>query len=107
MITDPVTIGPDATLERARRAVRHATASPACRSSTSDGVLLGIITNRDLRFVPGAEWATPARARGDDADAAGHRAGRHLRATTRRRCCAKHKIEKLPLVDDDGPAAPA
>ena len=42
--------------------------------------------------------------RGDDADAAGHRAGRHLRATTPRRCCAKHKIEKLPLVDERRPA---
>ncbi len=63
----------------ARRALRHATASPACRSSTSDRRLLGIITNRDLRFVPVAEWATTHGRRGDDADAAGHRAGRHLR----------------------------
>ena len=36
-----------------------ATASPACRSSTSDSVLLGIITNRDLRFVPGRRVGAP------------------------------------------------
>ena len=57
MITDPVTIGPDATL---------AELDVLCGTYRVSGlpvvdeqrVLLGIITNRDLRFVPGAEWRT-------------------------------------------------
>ena len=42
--------------------------------------------------------------RGDDADAADHRRRSASAATTPPRCCAKHKRERLPLVDDDGPA---
>ena len=57
MISDPVTIGPDATLEEL---------DVLCGTYRVSGlpvvdeqrVLLGIITNRDLRFVPGAEWRT-------------------------------------------------
>ncbi|MDQ3486034.1 MAG: IMP dehydrogenase, partial [Actinomycetota bacterium] len=64
-------------------------------------VLIGIITNRDLRFVPASEWATrlvrevmtsmplvtaPVGINSDDAAA----------------LLAKHKIEKLPLVDHEG-----
>jgi IMP dehydrogenase len=76
MITNPVTIGPDATLGGPRRALRAATASRGCRSSTPTRHLLGIITNRDLRFTPVAEWATSG-PRGHDADAAHHRARGH------------------------------
>ena len=43
-----------------------------------------------------------AGPRRDDADAAGHRARRGEQARTRSNCCAQHKIEKLPLVDDGG-----
>ena len=52
-----------------------------------DGILLGIITNRDLRFVPVAS-GDPAGRRRDDADAADHRAGRASPARRRPRCCA-------------------
>ena len=55
MISDPVTIGPGATLEEL---------DVLCGTYRVSGlpvvdeqqVLLGIITNRDLRFVPGSEW---------------------------------------------------
>ena len=51
---------------RSRSSTRSAasTASPACRSSTTDHRLLGIITNRDLRFVPGRRVG-PHRLVGD------------------------------------------
>ena len=66
MITDPVTVGPDATPRRARRAVRHATGSPGLPVVDEDRRLLGIITNRDLRFVARGDFPTHARARGHD-----------------------------------------
>ena len=49
------------------------------------GVLLGIITNRDMRFEVDRVALGP---RGDDPDAAGHRAGRGQPATPRSGCCA-------------------
>ena len=54
----------------------------------ADQRLLGIITNRDLRFVPVAEWATHQGRRGDDPDAADHGAGRHRPRRRHRRSCA-------------------
>ena len=102
MITNPVTLTPDATLAERRRALRPvprlrpagrrrrpascSASSPTatCASTPVDGV--------GPRLV----------ARRHDADAAGHRPRRHLSATTPSRCSRQHKIEKLPLVDDRG-----
>jgi len=100
MITDPVTIGPDATLLEL---------DELCGKYRVSGLpvvdvkqrLLGIITNRDLRFVPPEEFPTrlvrdvmtsmplvtaPVGIAREDA------AG----------LLAKHKVEKLPLVDGAG-----
>ncbi|AEI11404.1 IMP dehydrogenase [Cellulomonas gilvus] len=100
MVTDPVTVSPDATL---------AELDALCGTYRVSGLpvvdderhLLGIITNRDLRFVPAGEFET-RRVRevmtpmplvtapvGIDRDEAAS-------------LLAKHKIEKLPLVDDAG-----
>jgi IMP dehydrogenase len=100
MITDPVTIGPDATLAEldALCAQYRISGLPVV---DGDGVLVGIITNRDLRFVPADEMATRSVRDtmtrmplvtgpvGIDHDAAAS-------------LLAQHKIEKLPLVDDAG-----
>ena len=100
MITDPVTVGPEATLAELDELCGQYRVSglPVVDAA---GVLLGIITNRDLRFIPGAQFTTrtvresmtpmplitgPVGITSDDA------AG----------LLAKHKIEKLPLVDDAG-----
>jgi IMP dehydrogenase len=100
MIPNPVTIGPDATLEQL---------DDVCGQYRISGLpvvdagqqLIGIITNRDLRFVPVAEWATTkvdevmtrmpliTAPIGISRDAA--------TALLRR-----HKLERLPLVDADG-----
>ena len=100
MVSDPVTVGPDATL---------AELDELCGQYRVSGLpvvdderrLLGIITNRDLRFVPPGEFETrrvrevmtpmplvtaPVGIERDDAAA----------------LLAKHKIEKLPLVDAAG-----
>ena len=57
MVTNPITIGPDATLEDldARCGEYRVSGLPVVGV---DDELLGIITNRDLRFTPVAEWAT-------------------------------------------------
>src|ERR1700761_7213555 len=100
MIPNPVTIGPDATLEQLDEVCGEYRISGLPVVDT-DQRLLGIITNRDLRFVPVAEWATtkvdevmtpmplitaPVGISHEDATA----------------ILRKHKRERLPLVDRDG-----
>lgn len=55
MITDPVTVEPDATLTEldALCAAYRVSGLPVV---DGDGILVGIITNRDLRFVPREEY---------------------------------------------------
>ena len=100
MVSDPVTISPDATLTEL---------DGLCGTYRVSGLpvvdaerkLLGIITNRDLRFVPPADYPTlrvhqvmtsmpliiaPIGIATQDAAA----------------LLAKHKVEKLPLVDEAG-----
>ncbi|WP_232827221.1 IMP dehydrogenase [Jiangella endophytica] len=100
MVTDPVTIGPEATLAEMDRMCGQYRIS-GLPVTDDDGKLLGIITNRDIRFIPSAEFderrvrevmtkeplvTGPVGIKSDDAFA----------------LLAKHKIEKLPLVDDAG-----
>ena len=73
MITNPVTCSARTTRCARSTSCAGGTASPACRWSTRDGLLVGIVTNRDMRFV--SDPATPVRD-DHDPDAAGHRAGR-------------------------------
>ncbi|GAA1405175.1 MULTISPECIES: IMP dehydrogenase [Oerskovia] len=100
MITDPVTVGPEATLAEldALCGQYRVSGLPVVEP---DGTLVGIITNRDLRFVNPADFAerrvfeimtpmplvtAPIGIARDDAAA----------------LLAKHKIEKLPLIDAEG-----
>src|SRR3954467_945532 len=57
LIPNPVTIGPDATLEQLDEVCGRYPISGLPVVDTDDR-LLGIITNRDLRFVAVREWAT-------------------------------------------------
>src|SRR5689334_8610130 len=100
MISNPVTIGPKATLEDLdeRCGQYRVSGLPVV---DDDLTLLGIITNRDLRFVPVAEWGSthvadvmtpmplvtaPIGISREDASA----------------ILRKHKRERLPLVDEQG-----
>ncbi len=100
MISNPVVIGPDATLEELDTICGEYRVSGLPVVGV-DNHLIGIITNRDLRFTPVAEWATtkvdevmtpmplitaPVGISRDD-------------ATTLLR---KHKRERLPIVDPEG-----
>jgi IMP dehydrogenase len=100
MITNPVTTTPDATVEEVDALCGQFRVS-GLPVVEADGTLVGIITNRDMRFVSPFERST-TRVRdvmtrqplitapvGIDPDAAVA-------------IFAEHKIEKLPLVDADG-----
>jgi IMP dehydrogenase len=100
MISDPVTIGPDATLEQLDELCGQYRIS-GLPVVDDRNVLLGIITNRDLRFTPVAEWAT---TKVDEVMTpmpliTGPVGISREEATTLLR---RHKRERLPLVDDQG-----
>ena len=100
IISNPVTIGPDATLEQLDQLAGEYRVSGFPVVDT-DNRLIGIVTNRDLRFTPVAEWATtkvdevmtqlplitgPVGITREDATA----------------LLRKHKRERLPLIDEQG-----
>jgi IMP dehydrogenase len=96
MIVEPVTLPPDALVSDALELMRtyHISGVPI---TDDDGLLVGILTNRDLRFAPDASQpvsalmtsrnlvTAPVGTRLAEAEAILHR----------------HKIEKLPVVDAD------
>ncbi|GEP36623.1 inosine-5'-monophosphate dehydrogenase [Nocardioides psychrotolerans] len=100
IISNPVTIGPDATLEDLDQRCGEYRVSGLPVVDT-DERLLGIVTNRDLRFTPVAEWAT---TKVDEVMTAmplitGPVGISRDEATLLLR---KHKRERLPLIDDQG-----
>ncbi len=100
MITNPITISPKATLEELDEVCGEYRVS-GLPVVDGDRRLLGIVTNRDLRFVPVAEWAT--RLVGDVMTPMPLITGpvgiSREDATTLLR---QHKRERLPILDDDG-----
>jgi IMP dehydrogenase len=100
MITNPVTIHPKATLEELDEICGEYRVS-GLPVIDQDRKLLGIVTNRDLRFVPVAEWAT--KTVGEVMTPMPLITGRlgmdREEAATLLR---QHKRERLPLVDDEG-----
>jgi IMP dehydrogenase len=100
MIPNPVTIGPKATLEELDEICGEYRVS-GLPVIDEDRTLLGIITNRDLRFVPVAEWGS--RLVGDVMTPmpliTGHEGIGREEATGLLR---QHKRERLPIVDDEG-----
>jgi IMP dehydrogenase len=99
MITDPVTIAPDATLRDLDDLCAHYRVSglPVVDENRK---LLGIITNRDTRFVPRETWATTKVVeKMTSMPLITAPVG-----TTREKVfelLAENRIEKLPLVDEN------
>jgi IMP dehydrogenase len=100
MISNPITIGPDRTLEELDAICGEYRVS-GLPVIGDDKKLIGMVTNRDLRFTPVAEWATtlvsdvmtpmplitgPVGIGRDDATA----------------LLRQHKRERLPIVDAEG-----
>src|ERR1700737_3718643 len=97
MITDPVTCGPDATIAAVAGLCGRYRIS-GVPVTDPEGVLVGIVTNRDIRFETDhsrrvAEVMTQMPLVTAPVGAAPEDALRLLR---------QHKVEKLPLVDDAG-----
>ncbi|MFW5420416.1 IMP dehydrogenase [Nocardiopsis sp. CNT-189] len=97
MVTDPVTCGPDDTLADVERLSAHYRISGA-PVTDADGRLVGIVTNRDMRFEVDhsrrvRDVMTPMPLVTAPVGVAREEALRLLR---------ENKVEKLPLVDADG-----
>jgi len=100
IITDPVTLPPDAPVSRARQLMLEQKISgvPITENGLSDGKVVGILTHRDMKFLP-------------DADQPIHQVmtkGRLITAPPNttldeaENVLNQNKVEKLLLVDDQG-----
>ncbi len=102
MISNPITIGPKATLEELDEICGQYRVS-GLPVIDEDRTLLGIITNRDLRFVPVAEWAS--RRVGDVMTPMPLITGSEgIEREEATRLLRQHKRERLPIVDAAGQA---
>ena len=103
MVTNPITIGPDATLEDLdnRCGEYRVSGLPVV---TEDGTLVGIITNRDLRFTPVKEWAT-TKVRDMMTPMPLITAPVGISREDATSLLRQHKRERLPIVDDEGKLA--
>jgi IMP dehydrogenase len=99
MITNPLTIGPTATLEDLDELCGQYRVS-GLPVVDENRTLLGIITNRDLRFVPVSTWAdlTVREVMTAMPLVTGWTG---ISSEDAAALLSKHKIEKLPLVDSD------
>jgi IMP dehydrogenase len=100
MVSDPVTVGPDATLSELDElcATYRVSGLPVV---SEDRTLLGIITNRDLRFVPHDDYEVrTVRELMTAMPLVTAPVG--IQETEAAALLAKHRIEKLPLVDSQG-----
>jgi len=99
MISEPITLHPDASLHRAEEIMStyHISGVPIINP---DGKLVGILTNRDIRFVEPEDYELPVSRfmTGDGLVTA--QVGITLNEA--KYLLQKHRIEKLPLVDESG-----
>ena len=105
IITDPITLGPDDTVGRARALMRqhHVSGFPVTQTGSADvrsprgGKLVGILTRRDLKFA--TDESTPVRELMTDRNLITAPAGTTLEQAEV--ILNKNKVEKLLLVDGD------
>ena len=97
MITEPVTIAPTASIADAMAVMArfHISGVPV---TGDDGRLLGIITNRDLRFVEASDQPVSEVMTSTGLITA----PRGITLDEAKLILGKHRIEKLPIVDADG-----
>src|SRR4051794_4434949 len=97
MIGEPVTLGPDARVTEALELMEHYRISGVPIVDV-EGRLVGILTNRDLRFRDEAD--VPVSALMTAANLITAPVGTTLEEA--RAMLGEHRIEKLPVVDVDG-----
>ncbi len=96
MITDPITMGPEALVSEALGLMKKYSISGV--PVTVDGKLVGILTNRDLRFETNVTQCISEIMTKDNLVTA--KEGTTLEQA--KAILQKHRIEKLPVVSDDG-----
>lgn len=97
MILDPITISPHDTVADARDKMSHYSIGGIPVVDESEK-LVGIVTNRDVRFE--LEGTTPIREMMTKDDLITVPVGTTLDEAVR--ILQEHKVEKLPVVDDEG-----
>lgn len=99
MITNPVIITPDATIEELDQVCGHFKVSGL--PVVEDDVLVGIITNRDIRYLPEADY--PNRTVREIMTPMPLIVGKEgISKDEAFKLLSENKIEKLPLVDGSG-----
>lgn len=96
MIMDPITLGPDHMVQDAVDLMEKYSISGV--PITVDGTLVGILTNRDLRFEE--NFDQPIRNIMTKEELVTAKMGTTLEEA--KKILQKHRIEKLPVVDDRG-----
>jgi len=97
MITNPVTCGPETTVAEVERLCARYRIS-GLPVTSADGVLLGIVTNRDIRFEP--DHGRPVTAVMTPMPLVTAPVG--VSRADALALLAAHKVEKLPLIDPAG-----
>ena len=100
MIVEPISLSPDAPLSKAEEIMStyHISGVPI---TNENGKLVGILTNRDIRFVEDSDYNLPVSQfmTGEDKLVTA-RVG--ISAKEAKDILQKYRIEKLPLVDENG-----
>ena len=99
MIVEPYTLRPDARLREAEEIMStfHISGVPIVDEGNC---LVGILTNRDVRFVEPGDYELPVSQFMTHENLVTARVG--ITLDEAKRILQQHKIEKLPLVDDAG-----
>jgi len=99
MIVEPVSLPPDASLGRAEEIMStyHISGVPI---TVPGGKLVGILTNRDIRFVEPGDYDLPISQFMTSEHLVTAQVG--ISPEDAKNILQKHRIEKLPLVDENG-----
>jgi IMP dehydrogenase len=99
MIVEPITLPPDATVRQAEEIMStyHISGVPV---TTPDGRLLGILTNRDVRFLEEADLDFQVEKFMTPQPLVTAPVG--IALLDAKKLLQQHRIEKLPLVDEGG-----
>jgi len=100
MITDPITLPPTATLQEAEDIMSGFHISGVPIVDPQSRKLVGILTNRDVRFTEQSDFGRPVSEFMTARNLV--TAPQNTTLEESRRILQEHRIEKLPLVDQDG-----
>jgi IMP dehydrogenase len=100
MIVEPISLSPDAPLSKAEEIMStyHISGVPI---TDENGKLVGILTNRDIRFVEASDYSLPvSQFMTGNGKLITAKVG--ISAKEAKDILQKYRIEKLPLVDENG-----